>query len=125
VDLPAVVKCYLDRLQPTIYITTEAELWPNIQSQCRERGIPVALVNARIYLHNKRGVRGMIVRRCMSCAIWWCARTSASAAVSSVLVSPRSGWSFPATPKFDFTLPEWDAAQVDASRARLDWALPR
>ncbi|MCC7478776.1 hypothetical protein IT575_10005 [bacterium] len=61
-DLPFVVKRYLDKLRPELYISCESELWPNIQSQCRRRGIPVALVNARLYLHNKTGLRGAVVR---------------------------------------------------------------
>ena len=40
-DLPFVVRRYLDRLRPDLYISCESELWPNIQSQCRRRGIPL------------------------------------------------------------------------------------
>jgi 3-deoxy-D-manno-octulosonic-acid transferase len=63
VDLPFLARRYLRRLRPALYITTEAELWPNIQLACHSRGIPVVLVNARLYLHNKRGIRGWVVRR--------------------------------------------------------------
>ncbi len=62
IDLPFVVRRYLDKLRPDLYISCESELWPNIQSQCRRRGILVALVNARLYLHNKTGLRGSVVR---------------------------------------------------------------
>jgi len=63
VDLPFVVRRYLDKLRPDLYISTESELWPNIMNACQKRSIPVALVNARIYLHNKTGLRGHVVRR--------------------------------------------------------------
>jgi 3-deoxy-D-manno-octulosonic-acid transferase len=62
IDLWWVVRRYLTRLGPDVYITTEAELWPNMQTQCRRRGIPVVLVNGRLYMHNKRGPRLTLIR---------------------------------------------------------------
>jgi len=62
-DLPFVVRRYLERLKPDLYVTLEAELWPNIMNACQRRGIPVAQLNARIYLHNKAGWRGRLHRR--------------------------------------------------------------
>jgi 3-deoxy-D-manno-octulosonic-acid transferase len=47
-DLPWAVKAYLDDLQPKMLILAETEFWPNLLSGCFRRGIPVAVVNARI-----------------------------------------------------------------------------
>jgi 3-deoxy-D-manno-octulosonic-acid transferase len=120
VDLPSVVQRYLDKLQPSLYITTEAELWPNIQSQCRERGIPVALVNARLYLHNKRGLRGAIVRRLYElCDLVVCQDERQRGNFLSFGV-PAKRLVVSGNTKFDFTQPEWDEAQLDDLRRRLD-----
>ena len=119
VDLPFVVRRYLDRLRPTIYITTEAELWPNIQAQCRARGIPVALVNARLYLHNKRGLRGAVVRRLYELCDLIVCQDARQARTSAVSASRQERLCVSGNTKFDFALPEWSAEQLGAWRARL------
>jgi 3-deoxy-D-manno-octulosonic-acid transferase len=47
-DLPWAVRAYLKALQPKLLILAETEFWPNLLSGSFRRGIPVAVVNARI-----------------------------------------------------------------------------
>jgi len=47
-DLPWAVRAYLRALKPKLLILAETEFWPNLLSGCFRRGIPVAVVNARI-----------------------------------------------------------------------------
>ncbi len=47
-DLPWAVRAYLNALQPQLLILAETEFWPNLLSSCFRRGIPVAVVNARV-----------------------------------------------------------------------------
>jgi 3-deoxy-D-manno-octulosonic-acid transferase len=47
-DLPWAVRSYLNALQPRVLILAETEFWPNLLNGCFRRGIPVAVVNARI-----------------------------------------------------------------------------
>jgi 3-deoxy-D-manno-octulosonic-acid transferase len=47
-DLPWAVRGYLRALKPSLLILAETEFWPNLLSGCFRRGIPVAVVNARI-----------------------------------------------------------------------------
>jgi 3-deoxy-D-manno-octulosonic-acid transferase len=47
-DLPWAVRAYLTALQPRLLILAETEFWPNLLTGCFRRGIPVAVVNARI-----------------------------------------------------------------------------
>ena len=47
-DLPWATRAYLNALQPKMLILAETEFWPNLLNGCRRRGIPVAVVNARI-----------------------------------------------------------------------------
>ncbi|HEX4319520.1 MAG TPA: 3-deoxy-D-manno-octulosonic acid transferase [Acidobacteriaceae bacterium] len=47
-DLPWAVTAYLDALKPAMLVLAETEFWPNLLSGCFRRGIPVAVVNARI-----------------------------------------------------------------------------
>jgi 3-deoxy-D-manno-octulosonic-acid transferase len=47
-DLPWAVARYLQALQPAMLVLAETEFWPNLLRGCFRRGIPVAVVNARI-----------------------------------------------------------------------------
>jgi 3-deoxy-D-manno-octulosonic-acid transferase len=47
-DLPWAVRAYLNALRPRLLILAETEFWPNLLRGCARRGIPVAVVNARI-----------------------------------------------------------------------------
>jgi len=47
-DFNWAVRRYLDAFRPALVVLLETEFWPNFLSACRSRGIPVAVVNARI-----------------------------------------------------------------------------
>lgn len=47
-DLPLAVATFLDRVAPRVVMVMETEIWPNFFAACRRRGIPLALVNARL-----------------------------------------------------------------------------
>jgi 3-deoxy-D-manno-octulosonic-acid transferase len=47
-DFPWAVRAYLNALKPKMLVLAETEFWPNMLSGCFRRGIPVAVVNARV-----------------------------------------------------------------------------
>lgn len=47
-DAPAFVARFLDHWRPAIAVFTEQEIWPNLVLESARRGIPLALVNARM-----------------------------------------------------------------------------
>ena len=47
-DLPWAVRAHLDALDPRLLVLAETEFWPNLLSNCFRRGIPIAVVNARV-----------------------------------------------------------------------------
>jgi 3-deoxy-D-manno-octulosonic-acid transferase len=47
-DMHWAVQAYLKALNPRLLILAETEFWPNLLNGCFRRGIPVAVVNARI-----------------------------------------------------------------------------
>jgi 3-deoxy-D-manno-octulosonic-acid transferase len=47
-DIPWAVQRYLDYLRPQVFIGLESEIWPNFLSQAHQRGVRLALVNARL-----------------------------------------------------------------------------
>ena len=48
IDTPGATRRFLDHLQPSMLVLIEREIWPEMLWQCRHRGVPVALVNARL-----------------------------------------------------------------------------
>ncbi|MGL4401354.1 MAG: 3-deoxy-D-manno-octulosonic acid transferase [Luteolibacter sp.] len=47
-DFPSMVRRYLDRFEPSQIVLIEGEVWPHLLLACRQRSIPVRLVNARM-----------------------------------------------------------------------------
>ncbi|HTW26317.1 MAG TPA: 3-deoxy-D-manno-octulosonic acid transferase [Acetobacteraceae bacterium] len=47
-DVPRWTARFLDHWRPDVAAFVESELWPNLLAGCRSRGIPTALVNARM-----------------------------------------------------------------------------
>src|SRR3984885_14866970 len=47
-DLPWAVNAYFVAIKPRMLVLAETEFWPNLLNGCFRRGIPVAVVNARI-----------------------------------------------------------------------------
>lgn len=56
-DFPSSVKRALKAIQPSIFIITEAEIWPNMIRACYAATIPTYLVNARISDESLPGYR--------------------------------------------------------------------
>ena len=54
-DLPDALARFLNKIQPSMMIIMETELWPNTVYACQQRGIPVVLANARLSAKSARG----------------------------------------------------------------------
>ncbi|MBB1061692.1 lipid IV(A) 3-deoxy-D-manno-octulosonic acid transferase [Marilutibacter spongiae] len=56
-DLPGAVGRFLDHYRPSVALIMETELWPNLLFGCRDRGVPVYILNARLSERSLRGYR--------------------------------------------------------------------
>ena len=54
-DLPGAVQRFLNHFKPSFGLLMETELWPNLIATCRQRQIPLALINARLSARSARG----------------------------------------------------------------------
>lgn len=54
-DLPDVVARFLKRVQPSVAVIMETEIWPNMVCETAAKGIPVVLANARLSARSSRG----------------------------------------------------------------------
>ena len=48
IDLALFARRVLDTVQPTILITIDTEIWPNVLHECHKRSIPVVMANGRL-----------------------------------------------------------------------------
>jgi 3-deoxy-D-manno-octulosonic-acid transferase len=54
-DLPASIRRFLDRVRPRLSVVMETEIWPNLFFECRARGVPIIVANARLSEKSLRG----------------------------------------------------------------------
>lgn len=47
-DTPSCVNRFLDNIKPNIVLIAETEIWPNIATECKKRGIKLCIINGRI-----------------------------------------------------------------------------
>jgi 3-deoxy-D-manno-octulosonic-acid transferase len=47
-DMPDAVTRFLDTMHPQVGVIMETEMWPNLLAACKQKQIPVCLVNARL-----------------------------------------------------------------------------
>lgn len=66
-DLRGMVRRFLDHARPALAVIVETEIWLNLYLECARRGIPLAMVNARL---SERSLRGYLpLRRLSSLAL--------------------------------------------------------
>nr|MDQ3057680.1 lipid IV(A) 3-deoxy-D-manno-octulosonic acid transferase [Pseudomonadota bacterium] len=67
-DLPGAVGRFLEHFRPALALIVETELWPNLLFACRDRGIPVHILNGRLSARSLRGYRVLkpLIRRSLS-----------------------------------------------------------
>lgn len=66
-DLPGAVARFLRHFRPHAALVMETELWPNLLFGCRDAGVPLYVLNARLSARSLRGYRVLapIVRRAL------------------------------------------------------------
>lgn len=90
-DLPWAQRAFLARWQPAFGILLETELWPNLLAACRQTGVPVALLNARMSERSARGYARIawLTRPMLESLQVIAAQTAADAARLRDLGAPR------------------------------------
>ncbi|MCU0753371.1 MAG: hypothetical protein MUC40_10195 [Akkermansiaceae bacterium] len=92
-DFSSMVRRYLDRFRPRRIVLIEGEVWPRLMLECRKRGIPVSLVNARMSPRSAGRYRKFAATlrpyRCFPCLMPWPSRKR---------TMPRSGGNSASSP---------------------------
>ncbi len=107
VDLPAPVRRLMDAARPRLVVLVETELWPELLAACGARGIPVALVNARVSDKSFRGYRAVrsLLRPLLAPITVALAQDELSARRLAVLGVPAERIRTTGNVKFDATSP--------------------
>jgi len=115
-DFAAVQRRAFDAIRPTLVVLLETELWPNLLWEGQQRGIPVALVNARLAPERWRRYRrlrslyGPLVR---SLAAVLCASATEAERFAGLGALPAR-LSVTGNLKYDLPAPDTDAGTLSA-----------
>lgn len=120
-DLPGATAAFLERQRPVAAIFLETELWPNLLAGCAARGVPVALVSARL---SERSLRRYLryaprlVRRMLSGLVLIATQSDADRSRFVALGADSARVTVTGNLKFDLTLPADLASRAQAQRVR-------
>lgn len=126
-DLSGAVARFLAHYRPHLALIVETELWPNLLFGCRDHGIPVYIVNARLSERSLRGYRLLrpLLARALRTVRKVAAQSSADAARFVRLGAPMASVEVAGNLKFDIALsnglPAFAAAFRERTGARRAW----
>lgn len=124
-DLPRAVKRFLDRIRPALAVVMETEIWPNLFYQCGRRGIPLAVVNARLSERSLRGYRPIhaLVKQALTNVSLIAAQSHADARRYRALGADPSRVQVSGNLKYDMPLPK--GARLRGAKLRAQWGEAR
>lgn len=106
-DLAAAVRRFFDRVQPSLAIIMETELWPNLYHECGQRQVPLVLASARISPRSLARYQRLmpLFRDTLANGIVIAAQTPADAGRFRALGANPAHTHVTGNIKFDFELP--------------------
>jgi len=118
-DYTFAVRRFLDHFQPRLGLIMETELWPNLIATCKARGVPLALVNARLSEKSARGYARFprLAREALGNLAAISAQGEADAARLTALGAPRV--EIFGNIKFDIAPPTEQRAKGEDFRRRI------
>ncbi|MFL2546937.1 MAG: lipid IV(A) 3-deoxy-D-manno-octulosonic acid transferase [Candidatus Rariloculaceae bacterium] len=124
-DFPGSVRRFMARVSPEFAVVAETEFWPNLFKACKDRGIPLFLVNVRLsqeslrgYLRVPRTARTMLERATVICA-----QTNSDAQRLKSLGVTKARIEVTGNLKFDAPLP--DTLLSESREIRQQWGSNR
>lgn len=104
-DLSFIVKKVIDRIDPSLFIIAETELWPNLIYRLHKNNIPVIVVNARISDKSFRGYSAVkfLIKQTLNKIDLFCVQTESDAQRFFCLGAPKDKIKVSGNLKFDNT----------------------
>ncbi|MBM3248956.1 MAG: 3-deoxy-D-manno-octulosonic acid transferase [Candidatus Omnitrophica bacterium] len=102
-DFSFIVKHVIDLIKPTVFITAETEIWPNIISYLYAKKVPVIVINGRISKRSFSGYKKIrfLLRRTLRKIALFCMQTSEDAERIIYLGAPKNKVKVVGNLKFD------------------------
>ncbi len=119
-DLPGPVNRFLVRFQPKLAMIMETELWPNLFLACRQRNIPLVLVNGRMSSRSFKGYGKCpgLIKETLACLQHLSLQSQEDARRFQALGAAPDKMSVTGNLKFDGQWPEDLAQEAAALRAK-------
>jgi 3-deoxy-D-manno-octulosonic-acid transferase len=124
-DLPWVVARFVGSVRPRIFISTEAEAWPNLMHFLKRRGVKNILVNARIFAASKSKLELKVIKWLLRGFDLIICQTQEFANEFARIGIPRHKLTAAGNIKSDFAVAPWADAEVREFRNRHGWANAR
>lgn len=107
-DLPGCVRRFLDRVRPRAVVVLETEIWPVLYRELGRRGIPVAIVSARISQRSLRRYRRVasFIREALSGEVVIGAQSEADAGRFAAIGAPPGRVRVTGNVKYDMRISE-------------------
>jgi len=125
-DVPGSVGRFLGHFRPSLALILETELWPNMLFGCRDRGIPVYILNARLSARSLRGYRLLapLIGRALRTVTCVCAQSQEDAERFGGLGARPEQVVALGNLKFDIAVPEQLPGFVAQFRAHVPASRP-
>jgi len=107
-DLGFIVRRFVNRINPCIFVTAETEIWPNIISYLHKKDIPIVLINGRISRGSFGGYKKIryLLRKTLNKITVFCMQTLEDAERIIYLGADKDKVKVMGNLKFDETFPE-------------------
>ncbi len=124
-DVRSMVRRFLDRARPALAVIVETEIWLNLYVECARRGIPLAMVNARLSERSLRGYMPVqsLAKLAMRAVQLVAAQSAADATRLARIGADPAHTVVTGNLKYDLALPEGSARQ--ALQWRTGWGAQR
>ncbi|MEH6356922.1 MAG: lipid IV(A) 3-deoxy-D-manno-octulosonic acid transferase [Marinobacter sp.] len=120
-DTPGAIKRFLARVQPSILVIMETEIWPNLISQSRKARVPVFLINARLSERSARGYERVrsLARPVMQSISWVAAQAEQDAVRFRRIGVAADRIAVTGSVKFDVDIEPWVREQAQLLKVQF------
>ena len=121
-DLPDVLARFISRVNPSLLLIMETELWPNTLGACAKRNIPTVLLNARMSEKSSRGYEkfSLLTRPMLKNLSRALIQNNLDAQRFNRIGLPATNMEVTGNIKFDLTLS--DDMRTKASALKQEWS---
>ncbi|MCK5895882.1 MAG: lipid IV(A) 3-deoxy-D-manno-octulosonic acid transferase [Cocleimonas sp.] len=124
-DVPHLIHRFIARVQPTLLIIIETEIWPNLYATCAQQNIPLLLFNARLSKQSTQHYLRLksLVRETLACTTLIAVRSKEDKHYFLSLGAPQNKLLLTGNIKFDITINK--TLETQGQQLREEWGQDR